>query len=112
MEMTVTSPAELRTLRTRANRRPWSRVVLAFPHEGEDERAINRGLHACGCEVGSIFLVTALAALAVAYAQGWRTSWWVVAAIVFGAALAGKITGLVLAEWRLRSAIRRLAGHP
>lgn len=110
MEMIVTSPAELRTLRTRASRRQWSRVVLAFPHEGADERAINRGLHACGCEAGSIFLVSALVALVLALALGWRTSWWTVAAIVFGAALAGKITGLVLAEWRLRSVIARLAG--
>lgn len=111
MEMIVPFPVELRTLRKRANRRQWSRVVLAFPHEGADERAINRGLQACGCEVGSIFLMTALVVLVLAFVAGWRTSWWNVTAIVFGAALAGKITGLVVAELRLRSVITRLVTY-
>ncbi|HEX2060747.1 MAG TPA: hypothetical protein VHK90_08395 [Thermoanaerobaculia bacterium] len=110
MELIARSPEMLRPLRTRRGRRDVSRVVLLFPHEERDQRAIDRGLRACGCEVGSLFLAVTLAALAIALAAGWRTSWWNGIAIVFGAALAGKITGLLLAEWRLRAAIRRLAG--
>lgn len=110
MELIARSPEALQSLRTRRGRRDVSRVVLIFPHDARDENAINRGLRACGCEVGSIFLAVTLALLAIALASGWRTSWWSGIAIVFGSALAGKLTGLVLAEWRLRAAIRRLAG--
>lgn len=108
MTRIIDSPTELLPLVSRAGRRGVSRVALSFAHDPRDERAINSGLRACGCEVGSIFVMAALLLLAVAFACGWRTSGWTVAAIVFGSALAGKIAGLALAEWRLRAAISRL----
>lgn len=106
-ELIARTPLDLLPLRTRAGRFDVSRVVLAFPHDERDVRAINRGLRACGCEVGSIFVSAAMVAMLIAFILGWRTSWWSAIAIVFGAAAVGKITGLVLAEWRLRAAIRR-----
>ena len=109
MELIFDSPNDLRALRSRAMRRDVSRVVLAFARDDAVERDINRGLRACGCEVGSILLCIALVSMAVEFMLGWRTSWWIVGAIAFGAALVGKIAGLALAEWRLRAAINRLA---
>jgi hypothetical protein len=108
-ELIAASPALLAPLRTRAGRRDVTHVVLEFAHDARDARDINHGLHACGCEVGSVFVFAALASLATAFLLGWRTPWWMAVAIVFGAAIIGKITGLVLAEWRLRAAIRRLS---
>jgi len=111
MHRILESPAELRSLRPRRARRGVSGVGLAFPHDDADERAINRGLRACGCEAGAVFLVGTAAGLLAAFAAGWRAAWWSAVPILFGAALAGKVGGLLFAEWRLRVAIDRIGGE-
>ena len=108
MNLILDSPTELLALRSRSARRDVSRIVLAFKRDDVDERAINRGLRACGCDTGAIFLFIAIASMLIAFEFGWRASWWIVGAIVFGAALVGKIAGIVFAEWRLRATIDRL----
>jgi hypothetical protein len=108
MELIVNSGVELQKLRRRQTRRGISRLVLAFPHNDRDSRIINRTLRVCGCDVGAIFLAAALLAIGVGCMLGWRSRWWVMTLIVFGATLIGKITGILIAEWRFRAALDRL----
>ncbi|HET7230744.1 MAG TPA: hypothetical protein VFJ16_12120 [Longimicrobium sp.] len=112
MERVLESPAQLRSLRPRRARRGVSRVVLAFAHDAAGERAINRGLRACGCEAGALFLSLSAAILVAAFAGGWRPAWWMVVATLLGATVVGKGVGLGFAEWRLRVAIDRLGAEP
>ena len=107
-------------------RPPWSRTVrnvvleldAAADRKAQLERsaaAINRELRACGCVTSAIFTVAALASLPVARAllvESLPGGWWRLSALAFayvlGAALAGKITGLIISEVKLARSLREL----
>jgi hypothetical protein len=116
MRRIVSTPEELAALRPRAARRGVDRLVLQLGmHDGESRRVeqqLNRFLASCGCETGAAFVIIGLAIqIAVAVATSDGISWPGLATVgrfslvLLGLGLAGKITGLVAAEWRFRRAI-------
>lgn len=117
----IRQPTELEALRTRRGRRGIQRVILALPDSPAElqsaERRINVGLHACGCGVGAVFVLVGAAALAAHHlvVQGTTAPLGITdvvqaAGILMALALAGKILGITIAEWRLRAVLRRFAG--
>jgi hypothetical protein len=122
METVIRTRAELRALKTRAARRGLRRVALELPGAPPAElraaeRAINKGLRACGCEVGAALTMAGLAAVVLffllrpgRYDPTAPRTLICVFGFLCATALAGKMAGLVWAEWRLRSSIRRVAG--
>ena len=112
MEKVIRTAGELQALRRRGARRGITRVVLALPcdenAQREAERAINRHLRSCGCEMGSLFVAFALVLAAWRHLFAARASIAMSIALVFAFALAGKVTGIAVAELRLRAAIARL----
>lgn len=122
MNVTIHTNTELHELARRKSRDGISRVTLALPGAARDlrrsEDVINRGLHACGCKSAAIFLVAAIAVLAVHVLLSpspvlWTSAstLWHVSLVLLGSALAGKILGLAWAEWRLQKAIKRIASN-
>ncbi|QRN96977.1 hypothetical protein JRI60_49800 [Archangium violaceum] len=113
MRRIIRSTMELRTLKHRTARRGVSSVVLELAREDEAvrtaERAINRGLRACGCETGSVFVFAGVVFTALRWVSGSRPSAWGVVALLATLAVTGKLIGLAFAEWRLRAAIDRLS---
>ncbi len=115
----IRQPAELEALRRRRGRRGIQRVVLALPGPPTEiqraERRINAGLHACGCGVGAVFVVVGATALAAhrlvmrgASAPLGIADAVQAAGILMALALAGKILGITVAEWRLRATLRQI----
>lgn len=75
------------------------------------ERRLGMWLVACGCEMGALFTLSAMAWRAVAAARAWPIGWRDAAASaawVFGAAVAGKVIGLAGARWMLARDLQRL----
>ncbi|MFD4422432.1 hypothetical protein ACFWN7_13150 [Agromyces sp. NPDC058484] len=119
MDIIIENPTELHTLTNRRARRGVERVTLVIPGAEEEalrrtERAINRGLHACGCETGAVFLVAGAVLLAGRALldpnqMEWASppTWWGAGLVLFTATLLGKMVGLVWAEWQFRAAINR-----
>jgi hypothetical protein len=120
METVIRTLDELQALIPRRARRGLRRVVLHLPGEPADlraaEAAINRGLRSCGCETAALFLLIGLVGLgACVLGRGTGLDLTAVrtylglAGYAVALVVAGKVTGLVLAEWALRAAIRRLS---
>lgn len=118
MDTLIESPAALHALTQRRARRGVDRVRLALPGTEADlrrtEQTINRGLHACGCGTGAVFLVAGALLLAGQALldpgqMEWTnaSTWWLAGLVLFTATLLGKIAGLAWAEWRIRVAINR-----
>ena len=110
MERVIRTRDDLRALRKRGGRRGITRVVLDLPGDvGEAERAINRDLRSCGCEVGSVFVALGIVVSLFRHLFSEpRPSIAYTIALVFALALMGKAVGIALAEYRLRAAIARL----
>jgi hypothetical protein len=119
MELTLHSLADMAPLETWTDRRPIRRVILdpALQTSALERlvRSINRDLRACGCIPGAICCLVALAnlpwivpMLRTHYPDSWTKVSLVAFAVVFGVTLAGKITGLVVANLCLLRNIRRL----
>lgn len=120
-EFSVRQPSDLAALSSWRQRRGIRRINVdaALMTGRQLERlntAINRDLRACGCIEGAVFCAAALLSLPWLGATLWSQlpgSSAAVAAIGFGyaalAALAGKIFGVALAEWRLSRNLRSLA---
>ena len=77
---------------------------------------LNRHLNACGCGLASLFVVMAMAGLAMFHGTAWRESpglSWQTGAMVFitlcAAAALGKLIGITHSEWMFRRLLRRLA---
>lgn len=113
-ELTIASPSDLRELRRWNRRRGLTRVRLRLelPSAYVDsvERTLNRQIRACGCELGAVFVLAAVAvvvARVVLARQGVGSMPALVASLVwlFVAALVGKLLGLAYAEWRVRATI-------
>jgi hypothetical protein len=109
MTRTIRTADELLALKARQRRRGLRRVVLALPGDparrDRAERAINRGLRACGCETAAALLACGIGVVALLAVLGLISlGWWVLVALC-ALALVGKIAGLAFAEWRLRAAI-------
>jgi hypothetical protein len=92
--------------------------AAASPGAAQLIDAINRDLRACGCVEAAVASAAALLTLPAVWAVASGSPFVLsstLVAYVFGAALLGKIVGLLLAEWRLARnvrAIRRLlAAH-
>ena len=94
-------------------------VALDLPLASSQLRAweerIYRHTHTCGCKEGQIALSLFVPAAGVAWfagwmqlAMGWRGGLEIFA-MLFLAALAGKIAGLVMARVRLRQTVREIA---
>jgi len=116
MERVIRSASDLQALANRRTRRAISRVVLDLPQNDifvrECEREINRNLHACGCDMGALFVVAGLLLSIARFALATpRPSIPGTIALLFTCALVGKVAGIVLAEIRLRAAIKRLASR-
>ncbi|WP_257460400.1 hypothetical protein [Archangium lipolyticum] len=113
MRRIIRSAVELRALKNPTGRRGISRIVLELGREDDAvraaERAINRGLHACGCETGSAFVFAGVVFTVLRFVSGSRPSPWGVVALLATLAVTGKLIGLAFAEWRLRAAIDRLS---
>jgi hypothetical protein len=112
MDKVIRTTDELQALRRRGARRGITRVVLALPWDEnvlrDAERAINRDLRSCGCEMGSVFVAFALVLAAWRHLFAERASIAMTIALIFAFALVGKATGIVIAELRLRARIARL----
>ncbi|NOT08800.1 MAG: hypothetical protein HOP28_11405, partial [Gemmatimonadales bacterium] len=104
MERTLRTIEELRALRPRSARRGLRRIVLALPDDSaalrKAERVINRGLSACGCEMGAVFLAVGMLVMALSAFGGPGPSfpqslqgWLGVVGVLMGLALVGKVVG-------------------
>ncbi|WP_155351829.1 hypothetical protein [Acrocarpospora pleiomorpha] len=115
----IRTRAELRALRPRQARRGIRRIALEFPDDPNRHRkaedTINHSLRACGCETAAAFVAVGLLGIAVSLlhdpapldvASVW--AWPRIFVLLALLALAGKTLGLVIAEWRLRTAIDRI----
>ena len=116
MKRIVSTPEQLAALRPYAARRGVDQLALQLGmSDGETLRVegqLNRLLGSCGCETGAAFVAIGLAiqvGAAVIASDGFHwpglAAFGRFALVLLGLGLAGKITGLVAAEWRLRRAI-------
>ena len=123
MERVIRTTGELEGLRPRGARRGIERVSLEMGlREDAKQRlegVLNHGLRSCGCETGAVFVFTGLVAqLGAALASGGRMHWPSAGelgrftALLLALGLAGKISGLIAAEWRFRRAIDELLLGP
>lgn len=119
MEAVIRTSIELQTLKVRKLRRGIRRIVLKMPGPKDDirkaEKEINRSLSACGCEVAAVFLLIGIVVIVPRFLLNLSDYDLTVSQTllkIFGFlsifVLVGKITGLMLAEWRLRYTIDRL----
>jgi hypothetical protein len=90
-------------------------LPLATDQRRTWEENIHRHTHTCGCKEGQIALSLFVPAAGIAWfagwmqlAMGWRGGLEVFA-LLFVAALVGKIAGLVMARVRLRQTVREIA---
>ena len=79
------------------------------------EKRINQGLRSCGCATAAVFLCVAIVSLCLTFYKDAKTLGntvgarvLVASAILISATLLGKMVGLLIAEIRLRRAIREL----
>lgn len=123
MERVIRTTGELEGLRPRGARRGIERVALEMGlREDAKQRlegVLNHGLRSCGCETGAVFVLIGLVAqLGAVFAAGGRMHWPSAGAcgrfaiVLLALGLAGKITGLIAAEWRFRRAIDELRLSP
>jgi hypothetical protein len=116
MDRVITTPEELVGLLKRAERRGIDRVTLDLGLRDDDaqrlEDSLNRGLRSCGCEVGAMFVAIGLTVqLGVALLAPGEIRWPTfqeigrLGLVLLALALAGKVVGLIAAEWRFRRAI-------
>ncbi len=120
MTKTIRTLAELQALRTFRGRRGVREVRIGLPGPTGEilrlEKAINRSLRACGCELGAVFAVlgmvgVVLGAIASPRQFDWnsaRTLLWVTGGVA-GLALVGKAIGLAVARRRLKRAVDEVA---
>ena len=117
-QLIVTCPEQLDLLRRQSWRSRRAPVVLALPpniDEGRRARLvqrINRELNACGCSEGTVAGLLYLI-LVPAFVMGrwvpYSVAGWALAVTGFiGALFLGKATGLLLARYRLHSALNRV----
>jgi hypothetical protein len=118
MVRVIRTAGDLTTLLSRAARQEVHHVTLELVLDPESKRrleaTINGNLRSCGCQTGAMFVAVALAAgLAAVLLQPARIRWpesgevWRVAVFLLALALVGKIVGLIIAEYRLRHAVRQ-----
>jgi hypothetical protein len=121
----VISPtSDLALLRRGSERRFYGRIEVdaALRESGAGEAlaglagGLNRHLNACGCGLASVFVVMAMAGLALFYGTAWHDSpdlGWQRGATVFvvlcAAAALGKLIGVAHSEWRFRRLLERVA---
>ena len=116
MRFVVDGAPAVRRLRTdRDLRRVFSEIVvrrLAGPIDQDPlERALNRHYFSCGCAQRAAAVHIGLLIGGTMWAWGvrfepWR--WWKLALLSFGRALVGKLIGIAVSKWRLRSIYRAL----
>ena len=116
MKRVIKTLAELQALKSFSARHGIRDVIIELPGSLEGirtlETELNRGLKACGCEIGAIFVATGLLALVVFSLLTPNHFNWMSPGNLFGIvgslsalALIGKIIGLAIANWRLQVAI-------
>ena len=116
--MRVDSVTQLQSLKKWRSRRGITGIELRIsgPPQSEiaeSERLINKELQACGCEISALFVVVGALFLAftkvrefVVHPFGWPSGVRIFLYLV-ALGLVGKVLGLVVAEYRLRSALKR-----
>ncbi|WP_104140046.1 hypothetical protein [Arthrobacter sp. ZGTC131] len=120
MNTVIRSQSELQALRRRHLRRGLREITLDLPgNRGEirrAERTINHSLRACGCGTGAVFMVAGLATTGLVhwlgppfYAVFSVQNLAATFAFLMATTFAGKMTGLAIADWKLRAAIERLS---
>jgi len=120
----ISPTSDLTLLRRGSERRFYGKIeVDAAARESIDGEALaavvkglNRHLNACGCGLASVFVVMAMAGLALVYGTAWHDSpslSWQTGATVFvalcTAAVLGKLTGIAHSEWQFRRLLKRVA---
>lgn len=119
MVRVIRTAGDLTTLQSRGARREIHDVTLELALDPESKRrleaTINGSLRSCGCQTGAAFVALALAAgLAAVLLEPARIRWpqfgevWRVTVFLLALALVGKIVGLIVAEYRLRHAVREV----
>lgn len=125
MRTFIISPAsDLSLLHRGGERRFYARIEIdAAVRESSGGAALaalvkglNRHLNACGCGLASVFVVMAMAGLALVYGTAWHDSpslSWQTGATVFvalcTAAVLGKLIGIAHSEWQFRRLLKRVA---
>lgn len=117
MKRTIRTFPELEALRKFNARRNIRAVIIELPGSYYDdirklETEINKSLKACGSEIGAVFVVMGLLAIAVFSAIAPNQYNWTTPIALFGIpsllgvlALTGKIIGLTIANQRLQRAM-------
>jgi hypothetical protein len=119
MVRVIRTAGDLATLLSLGARREIHRVTLDLALDSENERrleaTINGSLRSCGCQTGAAFVAVALAAgLVAVLLEPSRIRWpefgevWRATVFLVALALVGKIVGLIIAEYRLRHAVREV----
>lgn len=117
MVRVIKTAGDLTTLLSLGARQEIHHVTFDLALDRESERrleaTINGSLRSCGCQTGAAFVAVALAAgLVAVLLEPARIRWpefgevWRVTVFLLALALVGKIVGLIIAEYRLRHAVR------
>lgn len=121
-EFIITNSDSIKALMDKKKRETFHRIKVETGTLDENkakrfEKKLNKYFFACGCEMGAIFAFTAIIAYLIiqllflkkniTFTCDWQTIKWGLL-VLFTAALSGKITGLVIAKFKVKTTIKKL----